>query len=83
MSIEKTLKQRQKTHGEFATHAKISQDLKNVMREHGLYEFDADQIEALEMVAHKIARVLNGNPNHHDHWHDVAGYATLVGDRLK
>jgi len=83
MSIEKTLKQRQKTHGEFATHAKISQDLKNVMREHGLHELDADQIEALEMVAHKIARVLNGNPNHHDHWHDIAGYATLVGDRLK
>jgi len=83
MSIEKTLKQRQKTHGDFATHAKISQDLKNAMREHGLYELDVDQIEALEMVAHKIARVLNGNPNHHDHWHDIAGYATLVGDRLK
>jgi len=83
MSIEKTLKQRQKTHGEFATHAKISQELKLVMREHGLHELDADQIEALEMVAHKIARVLNGNPNHHDHWHDIAGYATLVGDRLK
>jgi len=83
MSIEKTLKQRQKTHGDFATHAKISQDIKNAMREHGLYELDVDQIEALEMVAHKIARVLNGNPNHHDHWHDIAGYATLVGDRLK
>jgi hypothetical protein len=83
MSIEKTLKQRQKTYGEFATHAKISQDLKNVMREHGLYELDADQIEALEMVAHKIARILNGNPNYFDSWHDVAGYSTLVADRLK
>jgi Domain of unknown function (DUF6378) len=82
MTIQKTLKQRQKTHGNFVTHAKISQDLKNVMREHGLDELDADQIEALEMVAHKIARILNGNPNHHDHWHDVAGYSTLVADRL-
>ena len=82
MTIEKTLKQRQKTYGEFATHAKISQDLKNVMREHGLYELDADQIEALEMVAHKIARVLNGNPNHRDHWDDIAGYATLVAEEL-
>ena len=83
MTIEKTLKQRQKTHGDFATHAKISQELKNVMREHGLYELDADQIEALEMVAHKIARILNGNPNYFDSWHDVAGYSTLVADRLK
>ena len=83
MTIEKTLKQRQKTHGEFATHAKISQQLKAVLWEHDFQELDADQIEALEMICHKIARVLNGNPNHHDHWHDIAGYATLVGDRLK
>ena len=83
MSIEKTLKQRQKTHGEFATHAKISQQLKAVLWEHDFQELDADQIEALEMICHKIARVLNGNQNHHDHWHDIAGYATLVADRLE
>lgn len=83
MSIEKTLKQRQKTHGNFETHAKISQKLKAVLWEHDFQELDADQIEALEMICHKIARVLNGDPNHHDHWHDIAGYATLVGDRLK
>lgn len=83
MSIEKTLKQRQKTHGDFATHAKISQQLKAVLWEHDFQELDADQIEALEMICHKIARVLNGDPSHHDHWHDIAGYATLVGDRLK
>jgi hypothetical protein len=83
MTIEKTLKQRQKTHGEFATHAKISQQLKAVLWEHDFQELDADQIEALEMICHKIARVLNGDPSHHDHWHDIAGYATLVGDRLK
>ena len=83
MTIEKTLKQRQKTHGDFATHAKISQQLKAVLWEHDFQELDADQIEALEMICHKIARVLNGDPSHHDHWHDIAGYATLVGDRLK
>ena len=83
MTIEKTLKQRQKTHGDFATHAKISQQLKAVLWEHDFQELDVDQIEALEMICHKIARVLNGDPSHHDHWHDIAGYATLVGDRLK
>jgi len=83
MTVQKTLKERQKTHGDFATHAKISQKLKAVLWEHDFQELDADQIEALEMICHKIARVLNGDPNHHDHWHDIAGYSTLVADRLK
>lgn len=82
MTIQKTLKERQKTHGSFATHAKISQQLKAVLWEHGYQELDHDQIEALEMICHKIARVLNGNPNHKDHWHDIAGYSTLIADRL-
>ena len=83
MTIQKTLKQRQKTHGSFSTHAVISQQLKAVMREHGLLELAPDQIEALEMIAHKIARVLNGNPDHHDHWHDIGGYAQCAAERLE
>ena len=46
-------------------------------------ELDDDQIEALDMIASKIARVVNGNPNHIDSWIDIAGYATLVADRLQ
>jgi hypothetical protein len=83
MSIEKTLKQRQKTHGDFATHAAISQELKAVLWKHDFQGLAPDQCEALEMICHKIARILNGNPDTHDHWHDIAGYATLVADRLK
>ena len=41
------------------------------------------QREALEMVAHKIGRILNGDPNYHDSWHDIVGYAKLVADRLQ
>jgi len=82
MTIQKTLKARQKTHGNFQTHAKISQQLKAVLWEHGYQELDDDQVEALEMICHKIARVLNGDPNHKDHWHDIAGYSTLIADRL-
>lgn len=83
MTIQKTLKDRKKTHGEFITHALISQSLKEVLRDHGLLELAPDQVEALEMICHKIARILNGNPNTHDHWHDIAGYSTLVADRLE
>jgi hypothetical protein len=83
MTIQKTLKQRQKTHGDFATHAAISQELKAVLWKHDFQGLAPNQCEALEMICHKIARILNGNPDTHDHWHDIAGYATLVADRLE
>lgn len=42
----------------------------------------ADAVEALEMIAHKIGRILNGDPGYADSWVDIAGYAQLVADRL-
>lgn len=41
-----------------------------------------DMKEALEMIQHKVARILNGNPEVKDHWTDIIGYATLVEKRL-
>jgi hypothetical protein len=41
-----------------------------------------DQREALDMIAHKIGRILNGDPNYADSWHDLEGYARLVEQRL-
>ena len=82
--INETLLQRQQTHGDFETHALISQVLKGVMQSRaGWNKLENDQKESLDMIAHKIARILNGNPDTHDHWHDIAGYATLVANRLK
>ena len=42
-----------------------------------------DKKEALEMVAHKIGRILNGDPEYHDSWHDIIGYTKLVADTLE
>jgi len=55
MSIDKTLKQRQKTHGDFKTHAQISQELKAVLWKYDYQNLSPEQCEALEMIAHKIA----------------------------
>jgi hypothetical protein len=46
-------------------------------------DLDADQLEALEMICHKIGRIVNGDPNYADSWIDIAGYAKLVADRLE
>jgi Domain of unknown function (DUF6378) len=84
MSIEKTLQERARTHGHFESHSRISQCIKTQMfNAHGYSSLNAMQREALDMIAHKIARILNGNPGVHDHWHDIAGYATLVANDLK
>lgn len=29
-----------------------------------------------------MKRILNGDPDYHDSWHDIAGYAQLVADQL-
>ena len=42
-----------------------------------------DMREALEMSAHKIGRILCGDYNYHDSWHDINGYIKLVADRLE
>ena len=36
------------------------------------------QRHALTMDAMKTSRILHGNPDYQDHWHDKAGYALLV-----
>lgn len=81
--VDATLNQRGQRYGEFKTHAQITQDLKEVMRLTDNWErLESFQIEALEMIAHKIGRILNGDPNYDDSWVDIAGYAKLVADRL-
>jgi hypothetical protein len=83
MSTEQILAERGKTHGVFRTHANISQSLKEIMRSMpGWERLTHSQREALDMIQHKIGRILNGNPNHADHWDDIAGYSTLVSKEL-
>lgn len=38
--------------------------------------------EALEMNAHKTARILNGDPTYKDNWMDIEGYTHLVTKTL-
>ena len=81
------LEERGKTYGPFTGHAAITQSIKRAMfqqtRAANGPSLDDDQREALEMIAHKIGRIINGDPNYLDSWDDIAGYARLVADRLR
>ena len=82
--IEKVLIERGNRYGEFNEHAQIAQDLKTIM--HDTQSWDKllpDMKEALDMIQHKIARILNGDPHYQDSWVDIAGYSKLVADGLK
>jgi hypothetical protein len=85
-TLAETLAERQKRYGHFIDHARITQVIKHAMRlgyaAPGWERLTDDQKESLEMVAHKIGRILSGDPDYADSWHDIAGYAKLVDDRL-
>lgn len=81
--VGQTLEERGKRYGNYLHQTHISKTLQNRMRMAESYSSLAtDQQDALEMIAVKISRILNGDPDYSDNWHDIAGYATLVADRL-
>ncbi len=83
-TIAQILEQRKSQHGDLLTQSTVSQGLKDVMRNNPKWiELKPDQKESLEMIVHKIARILAGDPNFVDHWDDISGYSILVANRLK
>ena len=85
-TIQDTLKERGKRYGEFKDHALVTQKLKYVMQTFDRTKWDRlseDKKEALEMIQHKIGRILNGDSSYIDSWVDIAGYAQLVVNQLE
>lgn len=83
MEINEILEERQKTHGNFTTHALISQNLKEIARNgRNWAKLEPYQKEAIDMCFHKIARVLDGNQDYIDSWRDAAGYIELATREL-
>ena len=82
-TTDDTLAERQKTHGEFAVNAHVSQKIKRAIRSGGWSCLSTTQIEALDLIATKIGRIMSGNPNEPDHWRDIAGYARLAEKELE
>lgn len=84
MQVDAVLDERGKRYGEFSGHAKITQELKGVMVKCDNWsKLSHSQKESLEMIAHKIGRILNGDPNYADSWVDIAGYSQLIVKELE
>lgn len=77
--------ERIRTHGVFEDNSRISQTLKNYFRieaakrtARGQAPLSFRQMDALDMIAAKIGRIFAGDPDFHDHWDDIAGYAHIA-----
>lgn len=92
-SVAATLAQRGSRYGDFTDHARVCQNLMDVMHKAvtkdrlgetvgSWVKLDPVKKQALTVIADKIARILTGDPNYDDNWHDIQGYAKLVEDRL-
>lgn len=84
-TTDQLLNEREKTHGSYKRTAFIIQRFKTVFREEvaereslGQSPLTSTQKESIEMILHKVGRIIAGDPATDDHWDDIAGYAKLV-----
>ena len=82
--VGKILKERPSKHGEFAENSRATWEIMRTLQQERNWPTLSDQQRhSLYMIAHKMARIAAGDPAETDHWDDIAGYATLVADRLR
>ena len=83
LSLGEILLERGKEYGSFDEHARITQNIKAAYKDSpNWHKLTPAMKESLEMNAHKVGRILNGNMNNKDSWADIQGYTKLVSDLL-
>ena len=84
-TIEATLAERQAQYGSFEDVARITGKIMEALsgvRVNGLSDLPYPHRMALYMIASKMARIMNGDFNYRDNWHDIGGYSKLIEDLL-
>ena len=76
--VDDTLVERGNRYGVFSEQAKIANSIRSAMNAGNWDSLSPSMKESLHLIANKIGRILNGDPNYADNWHDIAGYATLI-----
>lgn len=78
------LEERGSRYGKFSDVAELIQSFKLVAHNSKNWEtMESYQKEAIDMILHKVGRILNGDPSYQDSWVDIGGYAELVVKELK
>lgn len=82
--IAATLAERGASYGDFREVGRVTQNLKRAMQDSPNWgQLPGYMKEGLDMIQHKIGRLLNGDALYDDNMHDLIGYARLMQDRAK
>lgn len=84
--VDATLAERQSTYGNFEDVAFVTENIMSILaqaRVNGLSDLPHTHRMALYMIASKMARIVNGDFNHLDGWHDIGGYSKLIEKLIK
>ena len=85
--LDETLAERGESYGSFADNSAVAVRIKVACWPTALenpkflrlsYADRAVVLNALDMIAAKISRLVTGDPLHKDSWQDISGYAELV-----
>ena len=82
--LNKILSERGDRYGSFADVANTTMRILRAIQwaKNGKSMSDSQEV-ALQMIASKIARIANGDPDYIDNWVDIAGYAQLIANKLE
>jgi len=81
--IDTTLAEREKTHGRWIDTAGLFDTLIGALEKEEVWgNLSPTCRAAITMICMKMARIVCGDPEHPDHWRDIAGYASLEERRI-
>lgn len=78
LSVEGTLAERQKSYGCFEDVATVTEEIIKALKIGNYDNMPKPHKMAMYMIASKMARLVNGDFNHLDSWHDIGGYSKLI-----
>ena len=81
-SVQATLNERQSSYGCFEDVALVTENIIDALKQVNYNRMPKTHKMAMYMIASKMARIVNGDFNHKDSWHDMQGYAKLIEDLL-
>lgn len=77
-TVNDTLAERQSQYGCFEDVAFVTENIISIMKKCNFDNMPHPHKMAMYMIASKMARIVNGDFNHKDSWHDIQGYAKLI-----